>query len=189
MGKSQVRNFLRPPPSRQGNTFCAPLLKSGNFLRPPPLPSSIWLKLPSYCIKLPQNLLCPPPFSMAKTPPPPFFRRDKISHAPRPSSFVAPPPPLPIISDQSLRSHPLAVDAASTYQPVCGIHVQSTQLAARSDWGPVDNLWAQLRQTGPTCLHQDANTLTSSPLELRSMASSHSLIPKDLLTSSRGFRV
>ena len=34
MGKSRVRNFLRPP-SRQGKTFRAPLLKSGNVLRPP----------------------------------------------------------------------------------------------------------------------------------------------------------
>ena len=36
MGKSRVRNFLRPPPSRQGKTFRNPLLKSGNFSCPPP---------------------------------------------------------------------------------------------------------------------------------------------------------
>ena len=27
--------LFAPPPSRQGKTFCAPLLKGGNFLRPP----------------------------------------------------------------------------------------------------------------------------------------------------------
>ena len=32
---------LFAPPSRQGKTFCAPLLKRGNFL----CPLSIWLKL------------------------------------------------------------------------------------------------------------------------------------------------
>ena len=41
LGKSGVRKLVVPPPSRQGKTFCVPLLKSGNILRPP----SIWLKL------------------------------------------------------------------------------------------------------------------------------------------------
>ena len=58
MGKSQVWNFLRPPPpSWHCKTFRDPpplLLKSGNFLGPP--------------------------FSMAKPPPPPF-RRAKTLHA------------------------------------------------------------------------------------------------------------
>ena len=37
--------FAPPPPSRQGETFRAPFLKSGNFSRPPPPPPTIWLKL------------------------------------------------------------------------------------------------------------------------------------------------
>ena len=42
--KTQVRNFLRPPPpSRQGKTFRAPLLRVETFHAPPPL--TIWLKL------------------------------------------------------------------------------------------------------------------------------------------------
>ena len=47
-GKSRVRNFLRPPPSRQGKTFRAPLLKSGHFLCPPP---SNMAKTSSYSVK------------------------------------------------------------------------------------------------------------------------------------------
>ena len=97
MGKSQVRNLLHPP-SRQGKTFCDPLFKSGNVLRPPfnmAKTSSYHTKLH----KLPQNVVCPP-FSMAKhfstTPP---FIGVKL-HIP-PFRFCS--PPLPVISDQSLR--------------------------------------------------------------------------------------
>ena len=35
MGKSRVRNFLRPPPSRQGKTFCAPPFKEWKLFVPP----------------------------------------------------------------------------------------------------------------------------------------------------------
>ena len=51
------------PPSRQGKTFRVPPFKECKLFAPP----SIWLKLLATMYKLPQNLLCPPPFSMAKT--------------------------------------------------------------------------------------------------------------------------
>ena len=35
MGKLRFRNFLPLPPSRQCETFCDSILKSGNFFRPP----------------------------------------------------------------------------------------------------------------------------------------------------------
>ena len=100
MGKSRVRNFLRPP-SRQGKTFRPPpLLKSGNFSCPPAYNKA---KTSSYHVKTTPKLFVPPPFSMAKTFSAPPFRRGKTSRAPPPPSrFVA--PPLPVISDQSLTS-------------------------------------------------------------------------------------
>ena len=83
MGKSRVRNLLRPPTSRQSKTFFAPppLLKSGNILRPPP---SIWLKLP-YHIKTTLPFV-PPPSAWLKlfSAPPPFYR-GKTSHPPPPA--------------------------------------------------------------------------------------------------------
>ena len=90
MGKSQVRNFLRPP-SRQGKTFPAPLLKGGNFLRPP---QSLWLTLQAPILKLSQSFLCPPPppFSTAKTFSVTLFVGVKLHLAP--CCFVAPPPSL-----------------------------------------------------------------------------------------------
>ena len=95
MGKSWVRNFLRPPPpSRQGKTFCPPpLLRSGKFSCPP----TKWLKLQASAYKLPQHLLCSP-FSMAKTisAPPPIFVGVKL-HMPPPLPFCS-PPPLPFCS-------------------------------------------------------------------------------------------
>ena len=35
MGKSQVRNFLRPPPQDRVKLFVPAILKDGNILRPP----------------------------------------------------------------------------------------------------------------------------------------------------------
>ena len=56
MGKSRVRNFLRPP-SRQGKTFCAPHLKSGNFCVPP---SICRLKLQATHKNNPKTFCAPP---------------------------------------------------------------------------------------------------------------------------------
>ena len=82
-----------PLPSRQGKTFRAPLLKSGNFS----CPSFNMAKTSSYRVKTtPKRFVPPPPFSMAKTFSAPPFHRGKTSLAP-PSRFVA--PPLPVISD------------------------------------------------------------------------------------------
>ena len=84
MGKSQVQNFLRPPP---------PFRTGLNFLHPPP-PSITMAKTSNSHVKTTSKLFLPPPpppFSIAKTcsaPPPFFFCRGKT--------------PLPIISDQSL---------------------------------------------------------------------------------------
>ena len=50
------------------------LIKVGNFLRPPP--PSVWLILQASVFKLLQNMLCPPPFCMAKTlNDPPFLKQ------------------------------------------------------------------------------------------------------------------
>ena len=58
LGKSRVRNLLRPPPpSGQGKTFCSPLLKSGNFLCPPPFNMA---KTSNYCVKTTPKLVVPP---------------------------------------------------------------------------------------------------------------------------------
>ena len=64
IGKSQVRNFLRPlPPSRQSKTCLPPpLLKSGNvLLPPPPPPPSVWLKLQATVYKTTPTVFVPPP--------------------------------------------------------------------------------------------------------------------------------
>ena len=90
MGKSRVRNLLRPPPPPQDRVklFAPPLLKSGNFSRPP----YNMAKTSSFRIKTtPKLFVPPPPFSMAKTFSAPPFCRRKTSSAP-PSRFVAPPP-------------------------------------------------------------------------------------------------
>ena len=65
MGKSRVRNFLRPPPppSRQGKTFCAPPFKDWKLFAPP----YNMAKTSSYYVKTTPKLFVPPPFSMAKT--------------------------------------------------------------------------------------------------------------------------
>ena len=56
------------PPSRQGKTFRAPLLKSGNFSRPP----TIMSKTSSYRIKTTPKLVVPPPSAWLKLFPSPF---------------------------------------------------------------------------------------------------------------------
>ena len=59
MGKSQVRNFLHPPPPQQDSqTFLRPppLLKSGNFSRSP----LNMAKTLSYCIKTTPKPFVPP---------------------------------------------------------------------------------------------------------------------------------
>ena len=58
-------------------------------------------KTSSYRVKSTPKLVVPPPFRMAKTFSAPPFRRGKTSRAP-PSRFVA--PPLPVISDHSLKT-------------------------------------------------------------------------------------
>ena len=82
--------LFSPPPIQDRVKLFAPptpLLKSGNFLRPPP--PSIWLKIQATAYTLPQNMLCPPPPSAW------------LKHF---LSFCSPPPPLPVISDQSLKN-------------------------------------------------------------------------------------
>ena len=66
----------------------------------PPPPHYNMAKTSSYRRKITPKLVVPPPFSMAKTFSAPFFVRVKL-HVP-PSRFVAAPPPLRVISDQSL---------------------------------------------------------------------------------------
>ena len=73
-----------PPSSRQVKTCCPPPPFKGWKLFAPP---SLWLKLQAPVLKLHQNCLCPPPFSMAKSPPPPpFFVGVKL--------HLSPPPPI-----------------------------------------------------------------------------------------------
>ena len=78
--------------NRGSETFCAPSQDRGKLFAPPPLLKSGNLLPPFNMTKTPvlkllQNFVWPPPFSMAKT-----------SHAPLP--FCS--PLLPVISDQSL---------------------------------------------------------------------------------------
>ena len=86
--------------ARQGKTFSAPLLKSGHFLRPP----TSMAKTSSSRIKTTPKLVVPPPplqhgLNFFRRP----FHRGKTLHAPPPLSFCnLPPPPLSVISDQSL---------------------------------------------------------------------------------------
>ena len=109
MGKSWVRNFLHPPPPQDRvKLFGPPLLKSGNFLRPPPPPPPHFnmAKTSSHSVKTTPKLVVPP-FSMAKTffaPPPLLFIGVKLHMPPPPLPFCSRPPPLPVISDQSLNS-------------------------------------------------------------------------------------
>ena len=90
MVKLWVLNFFDPPPppSRHGKTVHATHPPSVNMA-----------KTLSYRVKTTPKLLTPPPLSMAKTPPSPALFH---SCAKPLSSFCSPPPPLPIISDNSL---------------------------------------------------------------------------------------
>ena len=69
----ESETFPPPPPFKRVHTFSDP-----------PVPS-LWLKLQAPMLKLPQNCVCHPHLSMAKTfsapasPPPPFFCRGKTS--------------------------------------------------------------------------------------------------------------
>ena len=56
MGKSRVRNFLRPPTQDGVKLFAPPLLKSGNFSHPP----YNMAKTSSYCVKTTPKLVVPP---------------------------------------------------------------------------------------------------------------------------------
>ena len=99
MGKSRVRNFLTPPPSRHGKTFCAPPFKEWKLFAPPPYNMA---KTSSYSVKTIHKMFVPPPPSAWLKPfPPPLFVGVKL-HVPPPLPFGA--PPLPVISDQSLSS-------------------------------------------------------------------------------------
>ena len=92
MGKSWIWNFSRPPPSRQGKTFCAPSFKEWKLFVPLPFNMA---KTSTYRVKPTPKLFVPPP-SLAWLklfPPPTLYIGVKTSHAPPPSRFVAPPPP------------------------------------------------------------------------------------------------
>ena len=94
--KSRVRNFLHPP-TQDGKSFRAPPFKEWK-LHAPPLQYGSNFKLPR---KNYPKTFCAPPFRMAKTfPPPPVGVK---LHVPPPLPFCSPPPPLPVINDQSLR--------------------------------------------------------------------------------------
>ena len=84
MGKSRVRNFLRPHPLQYG----------------------INLKLPHK--NCPKSFCAPPSACLKKIPPPPPFRRGKTSHAPPPSRFVA--APLPVVSASPLFTKAIKYD-------------------------------------------------------------------------------
>ena len=91
MGKSRVRNFLRPPPQDRVKLFVPPLFKSGNFTRPPP-PYNM-AKTSSYRIKTtPKLFVAPPPSEWLKLCPPALFIGVKL-HMPPPLPFCSPAPP------------------------------------------------------------------------------------------------
>ena len=102
MGKSWVRSFLRPPPPQDRvKPFFAPPFTGWKHFAPLPPPPSVWLKLQAPALKLPQHFLCPL-FSMAKSfPAPPFLKGSNFT-CPSLPFCSPPPPPLPVISDQSL---------------------------------------------------------------------------------------
>ena len=101
-GKLQVRNFLRPPPPQDRVKL---------FVPPPPpfkewkhfVPPCNMAKTSSYRIKTTPKLVVPPPSAWLKLFPFPLFVKVKL-HVPPPLRFCSPPPPLPVISDQSLRA-------------------------------------------------------------------------------------
>ena len=79
MGKSRVRNFLRPPPSRQGKIFRAPPFKEWKLFAPP-LQYGYNFKLP--CKNYPKTC-CAPPSAWLKLFAPPLFVGVKL-HVPPP---------------------------------------------------------------------------------------------------------
>ena len=84
-----------PPPSRKGKTVCALPFKEWENLGPP---LQYGFKLPR--TNHPNTFCAPPPSARLKHFPTPLFVGVKLHILP--SRFVPPPPPLPIISDQSL---------------------------------------------------------------------------------------
>ena len=86
-GKIMGPKLFAPPPSRQGKTFRAPPFKEWKLFAPPPYNMA---KTSSYCIKTTPKLFAPPPLQHGLNPPP---------HLP----LCSPPPPLSVISDQSLK--------------------------------------------------------------------------------------
>ena len=108
MGKLRVRNSPPPPPT---------LKTAYKLLSPPPpfkgwklvVPPLVWLRFQALVLKLPQNLLCPPPnpISMGKTFSAPsllFFVELKLDLPPPPYRFIFTPTPPPlVIYDRSLR--------------------------------------------------------------------------------------
>ena len=115
-GKITGPNLFAPPPPPQDRItlFAAPLFKGWKLFAASLV---LWLKLQAPVLKQPQNLLCPPPFSMAKTP---FFVGVEL-HLPPPSRFVA--PTLPIISDQSLHKPGISMRPASPTTNCCRLPV------------------------------------------------------------------
>ena len=90
------KNFCPPPLQDRVKLFTPLLLNGGNFLCHP----FSMAKISSSCVKTTPILFVPPPFSIAKIPPPPFFFQGVELHLPPPYHFEA---PLPIINDWSLR--------------------------------------------------------------------------------------
>ena len=89
--KDGLKLFCASPPNPP-----TPFLIGENLLCSP----SVWLKLQPLVLKLPQNLLCPPSACL-KLFPNPLLVRVKL-HMP-PLLLYCSPPPLPVISDQSLK--------------------------------------------------------------------------------------
>ena len=94
--------FCAPPRDRVKLFAPPPLLNGGNLLPPPP--QSLWLKPQAPMLKLPQNFLCPPS-AWLKLFLSPLFVGVKLHLPPLP---FCNPPPLPVISDQSLNAVALA---------------------------------------------------------------------------------
>ena len=87
MGKSRVRNCLRPLPRVKLFAPPPPYKEYSLFASLPP--SFNMAKTSSYSIKTTPKLFVPPPFCMAETfpAPPPPFHRGKTSRAPSPLPF------------------------------------------------------------------------------------------------------
>ena len=104
-----LKLFAAPPLSRQGKTFAHTPLPENFLCAPPPPPRlPLWLNVQAPALKLPQNSLCPPSFTLQHgqifpPPPRPLFVGVKL-HLPPPA--IHPPPP--VINDRSVSSrHPV----------------------------------------------------------------------------------